>query len=148
MALAREVLGARREAALLHALDPRDAVPGHNGGVLAVRPYADVRAVALGEHVEHRREIHVDAEPAKLTRLVHALMKRERLVPRCSEREVVGKDRRGPAQHDDPTALVIGGYEDPASERRLQLLQELAVLLRRFEIAPVQDQPSGAGVAE
>src|SRR5215510_325158 len=105
MALAREVLGARREAALLHALDPRDAVPGHNGGVLAVRPYADVRAVALGEHVEHRREIHVDAEPAQLTRLVHALMKRERLVARRPQSEAVGKDGRGPAEHHDAAAL-------------------------------------------
>src|SRR5262245_50180578 len=123
MALAREVLGARREATLLHAVDPGYTVPGHDGGVLAVRPNADVRAVALGEHVEHRREVHVDAEPAQLTRLVHALMKRERLVARRSQREVVGKDRRGPAQHDDATALVIGGHEKPAAEPRLEVLQ-------------------------
>src|SRR5215470_14964009 len=148
MALAREVLGARREAALLHALDPRDAVRGHDGWVLPVRPYADVRAVAISEHIEHRREVHVDAEPAQLTCLVHTLMKRERLVARCSQREAVGQDRRGPPQHDDATALVIGGHEKPAAERRLELLQKPPVLLRRFEVAPVYDQPSGAGVAE
>src|SRR4029450_13486091 len=115
MALAREVLGTRREAALLHALDPGDAVPGHDGGVLAVRPDADVRAVALGQHVEHRGEVHVDAEPAQLARLEYALMKRGRLAPRGPQREAVGKDRRGPAQHDDAAALVIGGHEKPAS---------------------------------
>src|SRR5262245_26940399 len=148
MALAREVLSARRESTLLHTLDPRDTVPGHDGGILAVRAYADVRAVALGEHVEHRREVHVDAEPTQLARLVHALVKRERLVAGRSQREVVGEDRRGPAQHDDATALVIGGHEKSASERRLELLQEPAVLIRRFEVAPVQDQSCGAGVAE
>src|SRR5438093_10394577 len=51
VALAREVLGARREAALLHPLDSRDAVAGDHGRVLAVRAGPDVRAVALRQVV-------------------------------------------------------------------------------------------------
>src|SRR5262249_61150542 len=98
MALARKVLGARRETALLHALDPCDAVPDHDGGVLAVRAYADVRAVAIGEHIEHRREVHIDAEPAQLTRLVQALMKSERLVGRYFQPGDDGEDGDGTSQ--------------------------------------------------
>src|SRR5215470_5413150 len=77
MSLARKVLGARRDAALLHALDARQAVARHQPGILAVRADPDVRAVAIGEDVEAGAEVHVHTEAAQLARLEYALAVRE-----------------------------------------------------------------------
>src|SRR5215813_6806173 len=78
MTLAREVLGARRDAALLHALDAREAVARHQRGILAVRADADVRAIAVCEDVEAGTEVQVHTETAQLSRLEYALAVRER----------------------------------------------------------------------
>ncbi len=130
VALAGKMLGARRDAALLHALDPRESVARDQARVLAVRPDADVRAIAVGENVEHGPEIEVHAQPAQLARFEDALAIRERFVARRPHREVVGEDRRPLSEHDDAAALVVGGDEQAAIERRLEIFQELRVLLR------------------
>ena len=64
MAFAREMLGARREAPLLHPLDARHPVASDHGRILTVRTDPDVRAITLGQDVEHGREVHVHSEPA------------------------------------------------------------------------------------
>jgi len=64
VALAGEVLGARRQALSPHAADPRRAVAGDDRRVLAVRADADIGAVALGEHVEDGGEVQIHPEPA------------------------------------------------------------------------------------
>ncbi len=148
VALPGEVFGARRDAALLHALDPRQTVAGDETRILAVRADPDVRAVAVGEDIEHGTEVQVHPEPAQLAGLEDALAIRERLFPSRPHREVVGKDRRPLAEHHDAAALVIGGDEQTALERRLEILEEPHVLLRRLEVAPIQDEPGGARLAE
>ena len=141
-------LGTRRDAALLHALDPRETVASHQAGILAVRPEPDVRAVAIREDVEDRAEIQVHSQSAQLTSFEHALAVRERFFARRPHREVVGKDRRPLAEHHDAAALVIGGDEQAAVERGLEIFQELRVLLGRFEVSPVQNEPGRARLTE
>src|SRR5437764_1445827 len=93
MALAREVLGAGGQPGALHALDARGAVARDDRRILAVRADADVRAVALGEHVEARPEVEIDPETPELSPLDQPLTVRERLLARRADGEVVGKDR-------------------------------------------------------
>ena len=146
--LAGEVLGARRDPALLHALDARQAVARDHGRVFAIGADPDVRAVALREDVEHGREVHVHSQPPQFAGLEEALAKGERLVAGGPHREVVGENRRRLAEHDDAAALVIGGDEQATAESRLEIVQQPAVLLRRLEVPPIQDEPGGARVAE
>ena len=81
VALAGEVLGTRRDAALLHALDPGETVASHQGGIHAVRPDPEsVRAVAIrGARRGRRAEIQVHSQSAQLTSFEHALAVRETL---------------------------------------------------------------------
>ena len=148
VALAREMLGARRDAALLHALDPRDAVARDHLRILAVRADPDVGAVPVREDVEYRSEVHVHAQTAQLARLEEALAIRERLFARRAGGQVVGEDRRGATQHHDAAALVIGGDEEPSAQRGLELGQQVKVLLGGLEVPPIEDEPAGAGLAE
>ena len=64
VALAREMLRARRKPALRHAAQPRDAVAGDQLRVLAVRADADVGTVAVGQHVEAGPQVQVHAQAA------------------------------------------------------------------------------------
>ena len=128
MALAGKVLGAGRNSALLHALDARQTVASDHGRILAVRPDSDVGAVAIGEDVEDGPEVHIHAQSPKLARLEDTLPIRERFVARRPHRQIVGKDRRPLAEHDDAAALVIRGDEQPATESRFEVVQELGVL--------------------
>src|SRR4029453_9082390 len=84
----------------------------------------------------------------QLARLEYALLVRERFVARGPDREIVGKDRRALAEHDDAAALVIGRDKQTATERRFEVVQQLGVLLRRFEVSAVQDEPGGTGLAK
>src|SRR6185503_4210063 len=118
------------------------------GGVLAVRPDADVRAVALGEDVQARPEVQVDAEPPQLPRFEESLLEGKGLFAGGSDREVVRKDRHALTQHDDPSALVIGRDEKPPAERALQPCQHVEQLRRRAEVPPVEDEARRARVAE
>ena len=80
--LAGEVLGAGRDAARLHAADARGAQARDQRRVLAVGADADVRAVALGQHVEARAEVDVHPEAAQLAPLDQPLSRDHRLVAR------------------------------------------------------------------
>ena len=148
VALAGEVLGARREPAALHAVDPRDAVARDDGRVLAVGADADVRAVALGERVEHRRQVQVHAEPPELARLEEPLARGEGLLARGPDREVVGEDRDAASEHDHAPALVVGRHEEPPAERRLEAGEQVEEPGRAVEVAAVEDQAGSARVAE
>src|SRR5712691_551541 len=148
MPLAGEVLRAARETAALHTPDPRHAVAGDGGRVLTVRANPDVRAVGLGEDIEDGPEVEIDPEPAQLARLEEALLRRERLLARRPQGEVVGKDRRAAAEHHDPATLVIGGDEQPPAQRALESREERLELLGALEVPPIQDETGGARVAK
>ena len=60
--------------------------------ILAVGADADVRAVALGEDVQHRGEVDVHAEPPQLAALDEALPLHEVRVARGAGGELVGED--------------------------------------------------------
>src|SRR5262245_8494755 len=107
MALAGEMLGARREPGGLQAADARRAEARHEVWILAVGANADVRAISLGEHVEHGAEAHVHAQAPELAALDDALSLDEALVRRHARGQVIGEDRDLPAQHDDAAALVV-----------------------------------------
>src|SRR3989442_1628231 len=62
--------------------------------------------------------------------------------------EVVGKDRRGAAEHDDAPALVVGGDEQPAPERALERLEEPEESCGALEVPPVENESRGACVFE
>jgi len=73
---------------------------------------------------------------------------RERFFTRRADREVVGKDRRGAAEHDDAPALVVGGDEQPAPERALERLEEPEESCGALEVPPVENESRGACVFE
>src|SRR5262245_9339451 len=146
--LAREVLGARRDPCGLQAPDPGDAVAGYEVRVLAVGADADIRAVALREDIEHRGEIHVDAQAAELAALEEALPVDEGDLSRRAYRQIVREDRDGAAQHDDASALVIRGDEKPPAESLLEAGQEARETLGRLEVAPVEHDARRLRVAE
>src|SRR5712692_5489503 len=148
MTLAREVLGARGEPAALNATDTRHAVARDERGVLAVRADPDVGTIGLGQHVEHRSEVEIDPEAPQLARLEEALAGRERFLTGGAHREVVREDRRARAEHDDPSALVIGGDEQAPAERALEAGEQGPELLWVLEVPPIENQPAGARLAE
>ena len=57
--MAGEVLGGDRDAACLHRLEERDAVPGYLVGLRAERPDTDDRVARVAVHVEGGREVVV-----------------------------------------------------------------------------------------
>jgi hypothetical protein len=122
--------------------------PRHHARILAVRADADVGAVALGQHVEARAEIEIDAEPAQLPRLDLALPERERLLARGAHRQVVGKDRGAGAEHHDAPALVIGGHEQTAPECALERIEQRGQRSGALEVAAVEDEAGRPRVAE
>ena len=148
VALAREVLGAGGDARRLEPPDPRGAEAGDQRGVLAVGADADVRAVALGEHVEDGAEAHVHAQSAQLAALDAPLAGDEADLARRPRGEVVGEDRDTRAEHDDAPALVVGGDEQSAPERALEAGQHGVKSLGALEVAPVEDEAAGAGFLE
>jgi hypothetical protein len=148
VALAREVLGARQQAGGGHAADARRAQPRDQRRVLAVGTDADVGTVALGEDVEHGAEVQVHAEAAQFAALDHALSVGEGLVAHGADGQVVGKDRRAPAQHDDAATLVVGRHQQAPAQRGLQALHQAPQPVRRLEVPAVENQPAGPRVAE
>ena len=146
--LAGEVLGAGRDAGRLHAADARGAQAGDQRGILAVGADADVRAVALGEHVEARAEVDVHAEPSQLAPLDEPLARHHRLVARGTRGEVVREDGDAAVEHDDAAALVIRGDQEPAPEPLLEPRDEAQEALGRLEVTPVEHQPARVDVAQ
>ena len=148
VALAREVLGAGGDAGRLEPADARGAVAGYEGRVLAVRADADVGAVALGQHVEHRREVHVYPEPAQLAAFEEPLAVDEVDFSRGARGQVVGEDGDGAAEHDDAPAFMIRRDQEPAAERFLEARQQAVKPLRSFEVAAVEHDACRLGLAE
>ena len=114
-----------------------------------------VRTTRNGRDKRHSAYLHTDRLDSPSARgstsATSARARRPRAIPRGARgprREVIGKDRRGSAKHDDASTLVIRGDEQAPAQSRFEILEELAVLLRRLEIAPVQDEPCGPGVTE
>src|SRR5689334_10797270 len=128
MTLAGEVLGAGGETAFGHTAETRRAVAGDELRVLPVRTDADIRAVAVGENVQARAKVEIDAEPAELARLDQALLVRKALFAGRADGEIVGKDRDAATEHHDATALVIGGDEQASPQRFLQTSQQIEQL--------------------
>src|SRR5215813_5261426 len=101
MTLAGKVLGAGRHAGGLKSRDPRGSVARDEHRIHPVRADADVGAVALRQHVEHWREVDIDAETTQLATLDDALTVDEGNLAGGSGGEIVGKDRHRSAEHDD-----------------------------------------------
>ena len=144
--LAGEMLRARRQPGARHAADARDAVARHDLRILAVRADADVGAVALGQHVEARAEVQIDAEAAQLARLDQSLFVGEALLAGGPHREVVGKDRHAAAEHDDATAFVVGRHQQSPAEGRLERVEQRREPGRALEVAPIEDEAGRARV--
>src|SRR5262249_13786417 len=105
-------------------------------------------AVAIRQDVEHRREVHVHAQPAQLAAFEDPLAVDEVDLPRRARGEIVREDGDLAAEHDDAPALVVGGDQEPPAERVLEARQQARQALRRLEVSPVQHDPRGLRVAK
>src|SRR5712691_10819203 len=142
------MLGARRHAGGLQPADARGAEARDEGGILAIGANADIGAVAIRQDVEHRREIHVHAEPSQLAAFEESLAMDEVDLPRCARGEIVGEDRDLAAKHDDAPALMVGGDQESPAERILEARKQACQTLRCLEVSPVQHDPGGLRLAE
>src|SRR5436190_13438634 len=142
------MLRTRRQATLRHAGNACDAVARDELGVLAVRADTDVGTVAIGQHVQARAEVEIDAEAAQLARLDQSLFVGEALLAGGPHGEVVGKDRHAAAEHHDASALVIRRDEQPSPERALETREHLEELPRTLEVTAIEDQPRRARLAK
>ena len=141
-----KVLRAGGDAGRLQPPDGRGAVPGHQLRVTAERPGADDRVLRRGEHVDARREVHVD--PGR--RQVGA----DRAVDRLGQGDVVHRAERGVAgvraagrvaEPGDVAALLVDG-DDHVTGRRPQRGRQRGELLRPGHVGPVHGDPGQAAV--
>ena len=145
VAMAREVLGARRDAGGLQARDPCERVAGDGGRLGTERADADDGVQRIGVHIGDGREVEVDAHLPQLGAHRTGNVSGERRVSRGSKCEVAGVGAaRGRLEPRDVAALLIDGDHELWTlgvERRVQRGQLRSVR----NVAPVQDDPAQPG---
>ena len=109
--VAGEVLGHGHDAAALHALDVGRAETRHQRRVGAVGAIADDRVVGVGEHVEHRREVHVEAHPGQLTSLRGAALAGLQVTRVLAAEGLVGARVVDVGDGLDRSALLVDGAD-------------------------------------
>ena len=60
-----------------------------------------------------------------------------------SRREIVGKDRHAPPEHDDAAALVVRRDQEAASESVFQTREQPREPFRRLEVAAIEHEAAG-----
>ena len=93
----------------------------HQAPILAVRPDADIRAVSLGQDIEHRRQIHIQPQPSQFFGLDLALLPGIVDVSGRAHRQIVREHGNAVPEHDDPPAFMVGRHQQFAAERLFQI---------------------------
>ncbi|MEM6750724.1 MAG: hypothetical protein AAF612_09665 [Planctomycetota bacterium] len=113
VAVAREVLGARRDALLLHAPDQGRAQLGHAVRVGAERAVADHRVRGVGVQVEHRGEVQVEAGGPQLAPDQTAQGASPLGVAQAAELTHRRRRRKPPGQTHHAAALLVDHQQHP-----------------------------------
>ncbi len=109
--LAGKMLGAGRKPVLLHGGDPRRAHLRHQSPILPVGTYADVGAVSLGQDIEHRRQVHIQPQPAQFLGLDLTLPGGIGDVFSSPQGQIVREHGNAVPEHDDPPPFMIRHHQ-------------------------------------
>lgn len=148
VAMAGEVLAARRDAVRLERPNDDRAQPRHLLRTLTERAVADHGILGIGMNVEDRRKIEGDPDGPQFDGERAGKILGEAIVAALPQRAHRGPFGEGTPQPRDASALLIDRHPQRRLTREpLQIVHELGHLLGRLDVAREQDDPADVELA-
>jgi hypothetical protein len=153
VAMAREVLGARRDSPLLEAADHRDAQAAHELGVIAEGAIPDHRILRVRVDVKDRGQVPANPASHKLGREGSAHAARQLRRADAAQRPQWRPQGPRLPQPRDPPALLVDGDEQRQvvariSRQGLDLADEVGDLFGRVHVAREENDAADVVVAD